>query len=156
MLIESIYISKICLKLNLNRSERSVMAQFRCGVLLLRAETGSFVGEQVSDRICKMCNHGSVEDEIHFVLNCQYYTHLREHELCLVLNNEEISNKSEGDNLSILFNDYVRRTAQFFTQNFSPKTQLITVCAQGCTFIDNTRLIYRCLLMVCKLCSMFV
>ena len=65
---------KICFKtekyltLNLNRNERSVMAQFRCGVLPLRVETGRFVGEQVSERLCKLCNRGCVEDETHFLL----------------------------------------------------------------------------------------
>ena len=48
-----------------------------------------------------MCNQAPVEDEIHCLLNCQYYTNLREHELGLVLNNEEIANKSEDDKLSI-------------------------------------------------------
>ena len=56
--------------LNLNRNERSVMAQFRCGVLPLRVETGRFIGEAVNARICKLCNQGSVEDEAHFLLNC--------------------------------------------------------------------------------------
>ena len=106
------------LTLNLNRNERSIMTQFRCGVLPLRVETGRFVGKQVSDRICKMCNQGSVKDEIHFLVNCQYYTNLREHELGSVLNNEEISNKSEDDKLSILLNDYVRRTVKFLLKTF--------------------------------------
>ena len=65
-----------------------------------------------------MCNQGSVEDEIHFLSNCQYYTNLCEHEVGLVLNNEEISNKSEDDKLSILLNDYVRRTAKFLLKAF--------------------------------------
>ena len=34
------------IKLNLNRSERYIIAQFRCGVLPLRIETGRFVGEK--------------------------------------------------------------------------------------------------------------
>ena len=54
------------LALNLNRSERSIMAQIRCGVLPLGVETGRFVGDHVCDRICKMCNQGSVEDETFF------------------------------------------------------------------------------------------
>ena len=74
------------LTLNLNRNERSVMAQFRCGVLPLRVETGRFVGEQVTERLCKLCNRGCVEDETHFLLNCQCYTNIRENELGIVLN----------------------------------------------------------------------
>ena len=62
--------------------------------------------------------HTYIEDEIRFLLNFQYYTNLREHELGLVLNNEENSNKSEDDKLSVLLNDYVRRTAKALLKAF--------------------------------------
>ena len=104
--------------MNLTRGERSVMAQFRCGVLPLRVETGRFVGEQVNDRICKLCNQGCVEDETHFLLNCQCYKNLREYELGGFLNNVEFSYKSDDDKLSILLNDFVRRTAKFLLRAF--------------------------------------
>ena len=64
--------------LNLNRNERSVMAQFRCGVLTV--ETGRFIGEAVDTRICKLCNQRSVEEETHFLQNCQCYTDIRDYE----------------------------------------------------------------------------
>jgi len=63
-------------ELNLKRSERSVMAQFRCRILPLRLETGRFVGEQEYQRICKMCDSGQVENELHFLLDCQFYNEL--------------------------------------------------------------------------------
>ena len=94
------------LTLNLNCNERSVMAQFGCGFLPLRVEACRFVGEQVSDRICSL------------PLNCQHYINLREHELGFVLKNEEISYKSEDDKLSIMLNDYFRRTAKFLLKAF--------------------------------------
>ena len=58
-----------------------------------------------------------LRNEIHFLLNCQYYTNLGDFELDLVLN-DEFSNKSVDDKLSILLNDYVRRTAKFLLKVF--------------------------------------
>jgi hypothetical protein len=62
---------------NLERSERSVIAQFRCSILPLRLETGRFVGEPEYQRICQMCDSGQVENELHFLLECQFYNELR-------------------------------------------------------------------------------
>ena len=33
---------------------RSILAQFRCGILPLRIETGGYHGEPVEDRLCKL------------------------------------------------------------------------------------------------------
>ena len=52
------------------------MAQFRCGILPLRLETGRFVGEPEYQRICKMCDSGQVENELYFLLECQFYNEL--------------------------------------------------------------------------------
>ena len=32
----------------------------------------------VHERICKMCNSGAVEDEVHFILDCSLYDDLRD------------------------------------------------------------------------------
>ena len=104
--------------MNLTRGERSEMAQFRCSVLPLRVETGRFVGEQVNDRICKLCNQSCVEDETHFLLNCQCHKNLREYETVIILNNVDFSYKSDDDKLSLLLNDFVRRTAKFLLRAF--------------------------------------
>ena len=73
--------------MNLNRNERSVMAQFRCGVLPLRIETGRFVGEQVRDtcRLCRFCDLNLIEDEKHFLLVCPSYVNLRDADLGIIL-----------------------------------------------------------------------
>ena len=58
------YETETYVKLNLLRNERSVLAQFRCGVLPLRIETGRFVGEKPEERLCRLCNDNSPEDEM--------------------------------------------------------------------------------------------
>ena len=55
------------MKLNLNRSERSILAQFRCGVLPLQIETGRFVGEKPEERLCTFCDRRVPEDKHIFV-----------------------------------------------------------------------------------------
>ena len=37
--------------INLNRIERSILAQFRCGILPLRIETGRYIGEKPEERL---------------------------------------------------------------------------------------------------------
>ena len=56
---------------------RSTLAQFRCGILPLRIQTGSYHGEPVEDKLCKLGSNNCVEDEIHFLLHCSLYTDFR-------------------------------------------------------------------------------
>ena len=82
------------LKINLSRSERSFMAQFRCGILPLRIETGRFRNEDVSERLCVLCDSNTVEDEFHFLLQCPAYNA----EIIILLNGvitSDFSNNSE-------------------------------------------------------------
>ncbi len=66
------------LTLNIDRYEKSLLSQLRYGILPLRVETGRFGGEKHCDRICTLCNSGSVEDEIHFLFHCSLYDTQRE------------------------------------------------------------------------------
>ena len=57
-----------------NRYDRSMIAKFRCGILQLHIETGRFNQVKVEDRICSMCDDNMVEDEFHFLCQCDYYS----------------------------------------------------------------------------------
>ena len=57
----------------LNRGYRSVVARLRAGVLPLEIETGRWSAIPAEHRYCRLCNNGCVEDEIHFVFNCEIY-----------------------------------------------------------------------------------
>ena len=43
----------------------------------MRIEQGRYDKEQISQRICRFCSTGSVEDESHFMLQCPVYDDLR-------------------------------------------------------------------------------
>ena len=47
--------------MDLSLSQRSLLAQFRCGVLPTRIETGSFDGKTKAERLCEFCNTNYVE-----------------------------------------------------------------------------------------------
>ena len=59
------YFTENYINLNLNREQRSILAQVRCGTLPLKIETGRFVGTPKENRLCDICNNGQVEDEFH-------------------------------------------------------------------------------------------
>ena len=59
------------------RYMRRVMAMLRCGSMPLCVETGRFNNTPLCERICNMCNNGNVEDEMHFLFECDVYSDLR-------------------------------------------------------------------------------
>jgi hypothetical protein len=76
------------LKQNLPKFKRSILAQFRAGILPLEVETGRYelVRDNItgkvrrklaSERICKICNLNEIEDELHFACDCSGYAIIR-------------------------------------------------------------------------------
>ena len=84
------------LHINLSRSQRSLISQLRCGILPLRLETGRYVGEEIDERVCTMCDERVTEDEIHFVLKCNFYSAER------VMLLEGVNHDSYGNDNDIL------------------------------------------------------
>ena len=61
---------------SITRYERSLYAKLRSGTLPLEVETGRYKQKPLEERICKLCKSG-IEDEIHFLIDCDFYTDLR-------------------------------------------------------------------------------
>ena len=59
------------IKMNLQRNKYSILAQFCCGILPIRTETGRFVGERSVERLCKLCDLNVLEMKDIFCLNVQ-------------------------------------------------------------------------------------
>ena len=57
---------------NLTACERSFSVQLSA-TLHVYVETEHFRTTNLDDRICSLCGHNEVEDEIHFVLKCPLY-----------------------------------------------------------------------------------
>ena len=76
----------IKLKTNLKREEylkedevrlRRRLTQLRGGTNELRIEEGRWRREKLEERVCLLCGSGRVEDEMHFMLECEAYGELR-------------------------------------------------------------------------------
>ena len=62
---------------HISRYGRSVMSKLRSGSLPLMVETGRYNNIPLGDRICTLCSHNKIEDEIHFVVECEFYNDIR-------------------------------------------------------------------------------
>ena len=62
---------------NMCVSYKQLFVKFRGGLLDLKANTGRFEGIPYHERICQVCN-SDIETEMHFLLECPYYDHLRQ------------------------------------------------------------------------------
>ena len=60
-----------------NRRERSLLSQFRCGILPLKVETGRYTQVPLEYRLCLLCEENCIEDEMHFFFDCSFYYNLR-------------------------------------------------------------------------------
>ena len=77
-LFKDAYCTERYVTMNLCKSQRSLCAQFRAGILPLYIETGRYQATPEENRICTMCSLGEVESEAHFLFYCPFYDDLRE------------------------------------------------------------------------------
>ena len=65
---------------NIFRRKRSLLSQFRIGILPIHIEVGWFIHLPVNfnSRACEICRNGEVEDEKHFLCEYDVYCHFCE------------------------------------------------------------------------------
>ena len=119
----SIFKTELCTETyvmsNLLPSERSLLAQFRFGILPLRIETGRFVNMKEDERICQLCKGNEVEDEHHFLFVCPLYNDLREsmfHEI--VTTTPDFVYFDYTEQLKLLFIQFYRKLAKYTKRAF--------------------------------------
>ena len=91
---------------NIDKYERSLCTQLRCGILPLRLETGRYQNINVEMRTCQLCNNGDVEDEMHFLFACDKYSGRRQ-QFYNVINDREFDNMNNVDKLRTCIDKYV-------------------------------------------------
>ncbi len=79
-----------------SRRKRSLMAQFRIGILPLHIEIGRFRDKRINERVCLLCNSGEVENELHFLCVCTTYSNYRQN-LYSIVNNYNFLNMSNDE-----------------------------------------------------------
>ena len=108
-----------------NRRERSIMAQFRCGILPLELETGRYRNVLVEERFCFNCET-LVESEEHFALFCPLYNEIRQ----ILINEITPSHTTFGnlDNiqkLKVLLNIFWKKTSKFLNKAWTIRNSAV-------------------------------
>ncbi len=57
----------------MSRQHRSYLPQLRNSILPWQLEVGRWTNIAVEERLCLICNNGTVEDEEHFLFRCNFY-----------------------------------------------------------------------------------
>ncbi len=66
------------LNCNLPKFQRSLISQLRLGILPIRIETGRFTGLNEAERLCQLCTQNQIENEAHFMFDCNLYAPYRQ------------------------------------------------------------------------------
>jgi len=84
-MFKTVYGAENYVQMALPRQHRSALAKFRCGVAPIRLETGRYENLKVEERLCPMCDHNAIEDEVHVLINCPIYSDIRVNTECLAM-----------------------------------------------------------------------
>jgi len=111
---------------NLLPNERSILAQIRLGILPLAVETGRFINLPLEERLCKNCNVETVEDEWHFVFDCDLYDRERTAYFDKIVNTKpEFIYLEPKDQLKYLFETKHRSFAKYLNLCFKKRKDFL-------------------------------
>ena len=124
------------LYLNLPKWKRSILAQFRLGILPLNIETGRYKivkdkegclrRQKPEERLCTLCTLGSTEDEIHFLLDCPCYDSIRKDLLTMVLiKNENFLSLSKLTQFKYLMENCVKLVSNYLFSAWDRRKNLL-------------------------------
>jgi hypothetical protein len=111
--------------MNLKKNERSVLAQYRCGILPLKIETGRYTGMPVEQRLCQLCDLGEIENERHFLFHCPLYSDLRNTVFGTKLTENHFISLSSGEQLKLIISDYPRQVAKYLVNDYRKRKSVI-------------------------------
>ncbi len=104
--------------------KRSLMAQFRIGILPLHIETGRFRDKRINKRVCLLCNTGEVENELHLLCVCTTYSNCRQH-LYSIVNNDNFLNMSNEEKFIFLLKFKWRYVCIYLEKAWSKRTEIL-------------------------------
>ena len=116
------------LSFNVTRYQRSLMSQFRLGNLPLEIEVGRFRDIPLCNRICQMCAKNTVEDEIHFLCECESYIDYR-HTLFSHAQETDPNfvSKDVIDKFVFLKSNHQKQVIYFLSKAFNKRTQSLYI-----------------------------
>ncbi len=87
-------------KMNLPRGQRSTVAKLYGGILPIQLEVGRYTNVKREKRLCKLCESGKLEDELHFLFECKSLKDCRKKEIKPL--RKQIPGYKEKPNIEIL------------------------------------------------------
>ena len=123
---------------SLPRQQRSIMGRFLCGILPLQIEVGRFTKkgkkekDEIAHRLCKICNSGEVEDEMHFMFTCTELQTARNDDLTTFLQSEEgLKDRPHFEQMQwLLKEENLKRTAAIMEHLFHERQDKLYVTVQ--------------------------
>ena len=111
--------------------QKMFLAKLRLSALPLRIETGRFERPRLmeGDRLCQSCNDGqSVENESHFVFDCESYNETRSRWKNKLNIREDFNNMLPAEKLRAIFKtkDNIKITAQYIISCFDARSMKLT------------------------------
>ena len=122
---------------HLKRQDKSVLAQFRTGILPLRIETGryqlkkdpnteSFRKLSVKERTCLICNAGDIENDTHFLCKCSAYEIPRLNLYSIIEKNfSNFQKMSDEDKLNIILKSHDKELVSLICYSWNIRQNVI-------------------------------
>ena len=115
------------LYMNITKYQRSLFAQFRCGILPLEIEVGRYRDIPLESRICKICDSDDIEDEIHFLCRCSKYDDKRRIMYSEALTLEpQFNSKDDIDKYVFLMSNMQKPVIRYLFDAIQIRTKLLT------------------------------
>ena len=103
--------------------DRVHLTRFRISNHRLNIETGRYTGINVNERICNFCNQNKIDDEKHFLLECDFHQKARLD--ILKLRTPQLINESTLSN--IMYNTKItKQLAKFISASFKKRDIHVT------------------------------
>ena len=119
-------------KLNLKRSQRSIIAKLRLGILPINIELGRYNNTPREDRLCTVCDKQEVEDEKHLLFSCPVYANERRILLTSAshhIPNFNLLNKDDKIKLLTTHINLVRKTSSFVLKALQLRNEELRILA---------------------------
>ena len=117
---------------HLTRRQRSLVVEFKIGIMSLSIEKGRFTNVPLENRLCHICKDDLLEDEYHIILYCESlkavrskYFEFREGQTYL----DDVDDPTdETEVCRLLLNSHnLKRTARFIEEMFDTRLRKVYV-----------------------------
>ena len=134
---KTVYCTENYVKMYLTRQQRSILAQIRSGILPLRIETGRFQNTKDStskkmrklkpeERTCLICKTDNVEDEMHFIFECEVYCESRNNMFAKAeLENDNFTSLNDVEKLEYLMVSECKLLSEYLIDSWNIRKSLM-------------------------------